>query len=195
MAERLAAQRVAALRPDPTDPDPAASASALEALATGLAAEVGADRVVLVGYSWGSVVTSLAAPPGLAARVLVAPPAAMFDVVAEDDLPRLVLVPAHDQFGGPEAVEAMERLAGHDHRGRRRLRDHFLMERGRPHRRPCRGLADLVAVEGALQLGDVQLHHAEHRLRGPGHGLQCRRVEHLLSSARGRPATRSRTCP
>jgi pimeloyl-ACP methyl ester carboxylesterase len=98
----LNAVGVTAVRPDFRDPDPAVSAGALEMLA----AELGADQVVLIGYSWGSVVASLAAPANLVARVLVAPPVSMLAPGAADGIPALVLVPAHDQYGGPDAVRA-----------------------------------------------------------------------------------------
>ena len=108
VAEGLAATGIAALRPDLDNPDIAASATALEQVAADLAAEVGTDRLLLIGYSWGSIVASAAAPEGLAARVLVAPPVAMF-ALSTPTVPTLVLVPAHDQYGGPDAVhEVME---------------------------------------------------------------------------------------
>lgn len=68
--------------------------------------------------------SALAAPSGLAARVLVAPPVAMFELPSSDDAPALLLVPAHDQYGGPEAVATaiegsttatMEVVDGADH--------------------------------------------------------------------------------
>ena len=108
VSEGLAAIGVAALRLDLRDPDVAASGAALEHLAVDLTREVGTDRLVLVGYSWGSVVAATAAPPGLTARVLVAPPVGMFDLPVPD-VATLVLVPAHDQYGSPDAVhEAMD---------------------------------------------------------------------------------------
>jgi pimeloyl-ACP methyl ester carboxylesterase len=82
------------------------SAVALTDVAVGLRAELGVERLFLVGYSWGSVVSATAAPDGLAARVLVAPPVAMVDLPAPGQVPALLLVPAHDQYGGPEAVRA-----------------------------------------------------------------------------------------
>jgi alpha/beta superfamily hydrolase len=107
VAEGLAAEGIAALRIDLQEPDVTTSAHRLEAVASELLAEVGADRSVLVGYSWGSVVSATAAPAGLAARVLVAPPVAMIDLPAPTDrAPSLVLVPVHDQYGGPDAVRA-----------------------------------------------------------------------------------------
>lgn len=106
VAEELAAAGVAALRLDLTDPDPVMSARALEAAADELLTEVGADRLVLVGYSWGSVVSLLANHPSLVRRVLVAPPVSMLEMGSGDGVPALVLVPAHDQYGGPEAVTA-----------------------------------------------------------------------------------------
>jgi uncharacterized protein len=124
VAEGLAAAGVAALRVDLRDPDVAASAVALEALAASLRGELGVDRLFLVGYSWGSVVSALASPSGLAARVLVAPPVAMFDLRSTDDVPALLLVPAHDQYGGPDAggeaiggstTATMEVVEGADH--------------------------------------------------------------------------------
>jgi alpha/beta superfamily hydrolase len=53
------------------------------------------------------VVASLALPDGLAARVLVAPPVSMMTASTDDVTPTLVLVPAHDQYGGPEPVAEM----------------------------------------------------------------------------------------
>ena len=108
IADGLAAEGITAIRPDLPDPNPAPSAAALEAIAAELLAESGADRLFLVGYSWGSVVSSIAAPAQLAARVLIAPPVSMLTPQAGDGLPTLVLVPEHDQYGGPAAVtEAM----------------------------------------------------------------------------------------
>ncbi len=108
VAEGLAARGVVALRADLRDPDPVASAWRLGHLAQDLVREVAAERLVLVGYSWGAVVSSLAAPRRLVGRVLVAPPVAMVDLGDGDGAPTLVLVPAHDQYGGPEPVrEAM----------------------------------------------------------------------------------------
>jgi alpha/beta superfamily hydrolase len=124
VAEGLAAAGVAALRVDLRDPDVTASAPALEDLAADLLADVDAERLFLVGYSWDSVVAALATPDGLAARVLVAPPVAMFDLPASGDVPALLLVPTHDQYGGPDVVRdaigsacnaTMEVVAGADH--------------------------------------------------------------------------------
>jgi alpha/beta superfamily hydrolase len=124
VSEGLAAAGVAALRVDLHDPDVGTSVAALEQVAAGLLEEVDVDRLFLVGYSWGSVVTSSAAPARLSARVLVAPPVAMFDLPSSGDVPALVLVPAHDQYGGPDAVRAamdgsgvatMEVVDGTDH--------------------------------------------------------------------------------
>jgi alpha/beta superfamily hydrolase len=104
IAEGLAGVGVAALRPDLSDPDPVRSAALLEVAAAELLTEVGVDRLLLVGYSWGSVVSLLAVPDRLTGRVLIAPPVSMLELPADDGTPTLVLVPAHDQYGGPEAV-------------------------------------------------------------------------------------------
>jgi alpha/beta superfamily hydrolase len=109
-AEGLAVAGIAALRVDLTDPDPVASSVRLEQVAVDLAAQVGVDRIVLVGYSWGAATSARAQPAGLIRRVLVAPPVAMLDGALADAAPTLVLVPAHDQFGPPEAVR--ERVGG-----------------------------------------------------------------------------------
>ena len=103
IAERLAAAGVAALRIDLTDPDFATSAEALAVVAKDLRAEVGVDRLFLVGYSWGSVVSSFADIDDVAARVLMAPPVAHVELPARAE-PTLVLVPAHDQYGPPDEV-------------------------------------------------------------------------------------------
>jgi alpha/beta superfamily hydrolase len=105
IAEGLAQSGVVALRPDLTDPDTARSASRLEALASELVDQVGED-LVLVGYSWGSIVAAMVSAPRVVARALVAPPVAMTDLGPGDGVPTLVLVPAHDQYGGPAAVRA-----------------------------------------------------------------------------------------
>lgn len=106
VAEGLAGGGVAALRLDLPDPDVAVSASALVDATEGLLAEVGTARLLLVGYSWGSAVASLAAPTGLVARVLVAPPVHSFAFADPTPVPALALVPVHDQYGGPDAVRA-----------------------------------------------------------------------------------------
>lgn len=106
LAERLAGAGVAAVRPDLDDPTWARAVEGLEVAAAGLASGSGVDRVVMVGYSWGAVVSSMAAPSGLVARVLVAPPAPMLVRDPIDAVPTLVLVPAHDQFGPPDDVRA-----------------------------------------------------------------------------------------
>lgn len=106
LAERLASHGVTALRLDLAEPAVAPAVEQLEGAAAALAADVDVDRVVLVGYSWGAVVSSMAAPAGLVARVLVAPPAPMLVHDPIDAVPTLVLVPAHDQFGPPDDVRA-----------------------------------------------------------------------------------------
>lgn len=113
LAEALASAGVLAVRPDLPDADTGAASAQLASLAGALAEEHGTDHVLLVGYSWGSVVSALTLPSTghLAGRVLVAPPVS---VMGEDlrraleatAAPTLVLVPAHDQYGPPDAVRA-----------------------------------------------------------------------------------------
>jgi uncharacterized protein len=108
VCERLAQHGVAALRIDLRNPDPVAEVPNLAAAATALSADERSDRIGLVGYSWGSIVAAAASPPGLVARVLVAPPAAMLAIdPREDERPTLVLVPAHDQYGPPDEVHRL----------------------------------------------------------------------------------------
>ena len=104
IAEGLADAGLAALRIDLTDPDPAAAVAPLEQASRELLEETGTDRLVLVGYSWGSIATSLARPPQLTHRVLIAPPVSMLTLTEGGGVPTLVLVPVHDQFGPPDAV-------------------------------------------------------------------------------------------
>lgn len=124
VAEGLAAAGVGALRLDLPDPDVDAAVPRLERAAVDLRAQLGVDAVHLVGYSWGAAVSARARPDGLTARVLVAPPVGMLPLPADDGVPTLVLVPAHDQFAPPDAVAAavdgrrstsMEVVDGCDH--------------------------------------------------------------------------------
>lgn len=106
LCERLARERISALRIDITDPDPVAAAGRMAAAASELARDEGVDRLALLGYSWGSVVAGSCEVPGVAARVLVAPPASTLAAnPIEDATPALVLVPTHDQYGPPDTVE------------------------------------------------------------------------------------------
>jgi uncharacterized protein len=132
VAEALAGAGVGALRVDIAVPDPAVAVSDLELAAELAQAESGADQLLLVGYSWGSLVAAMApAGAGLAARVLVAPPVSMHSLdgtpAAGDDVPTLVLVPAHDQFGPPDAVRTA--LGGWVHATVEEIpmADHFLV--------------------------------------------------------------------
>ena len=104
IAAGLAAAGIAALRVDLRDPNPEPSADALRAVVDELLVEVGTDRLLLAGYSWGSIVASLVSDPRLVKRVLVAPPVSLLVQADGDGTPTLVLVPAHDQFGPPDAV-------------------------------------------------------------------------------------------
>jgi alpha/beta superfamily hydrolase len=105
LTEGLSAAGVASLRLDLTDPSVPAAAEALAGEATALRAEIGVDRLLLVGYSWGSAVVAHTSVEELSARVLVAPPVTMLDLPPQPE-PTLVLVPAHDQYGPPDEVKA-----------------------------------------------------------------------------------------
>ena len=105
VTDGLSASGVTAWRVDLTDPNPDVSTPALEGLAAQLLAETAAERLLLVGYSWGAGISVRAQPDRLAARVLVAPPVAMLPERPDVPVPTLLLVPAHDQFGPPEAIE------------------------------------------------------------------------------------------
>lgn len=120
VATRLEALGAQVAAPDIRDPDVTAAAAAIDAVAGAHHAE----RRILVGYSWGSVVVSHAAPDGVAARVLVAPPTAMPLGAAVTSAPVLVLVPEHDQYGDLGATRAtfdgqdgatVEMVTGADH--------------------------------------------------------------------------------
>ena len=115
VARRLSEHAITVATPDLRDPDVAASWLAL----CDLAESLDGRRRFLIGYSWGSAVVSHAAPNGLAARVLVAPPVSMMDVGAHGDVPTLVLVPEHDQYGDLDATRAafdlVEVIPGADH--------------------------------------------------------------------------------
>lgn len=97
VAEGLAAASVAALRIDLSDPDVAVSARSLEDIAASLLTEIGVDQLVLVGYSWGSLVAATAAPAGLVTKVLVAPP------VSTVELPRPTASATSRAGGRPSA--------------------------------------------------------------------------------------------
>lgn len=106
VAEQLAAAGVAAARVDLPDPDVDRAAAALEEVGSSSAAELGVEPVLLVGCSWGSVVVAHAAPSGLVARALVAPPVRGMALPPDDEIPLLALVPRHDQYGPPDDVAA-----------------------------------------------------------------------------------------
>jgi alpha/beta superfamily hydrolase len=105
LADQLARRGVATLRLDLRDPDLEAAARTLTTEAGALRAQLAADRLLLVGYSWGAGVVATAEAPGVAARVLIAPPVTMLELPPRAE-PALVLVPAHDQYGPPAAVES-----------------------------------------------------------------------------------------
>jgi alpha/beta superfamily hydrolase len=116
VATRLAALGVNVATPDLRDPDVAKSAPMVQALME----TMGGERKILVGYSWGSIVVSHANPSGLAARVLVAPPAQMALGSNTADVPLLVLVPENDQYGDLDTTRAtfgdrVEVIPGADH--------------------------------------------------------------------------------
>ena len=105
LANGLSAAGVATLRLDLRDPSVTTAADALAREAADLRADVRVDRMLLVGYSWGSAVVAHTTLDALSARVLVAPPVAMLNLPAQTE-PTLVLVPAHDQYGPPDQVQA-----------------------------------------------------------------------------------------
>ena len=98
----------AAVRPDLSSSDLAVAgaeaAEALDLLPAG-------PPLWVVGYSFGAVVASRLLDQRIAGWVLVAPPfGAHVDgaaaAVGGDPRPKLLLVPAHDQFGPPDRVAA-----------------------------------------------------------------------------------------
>lgn len=108
IAAGLNSAGIEAITPDINNPDVAA--------ATLVVAELAGDGpVAVIGYSWGSVVASHAAPVNLVARVLIAPPSSM--PLGETTVPQLMLVPENDQFGGPDAFAgaSIEIIPGEDH--------------------------------------------------------------------------------
>lgn len=121
----LPAAGVAAVRFDFASDDLAdAAADAAEALDL-LPAGV---PLAVVGYSFGAVVTAHVVDDRLAGWVLVAPPFGMLPAAGapagEDRRPKLLLVPAHDQFCQPSAARqevagwratAVEPVASADH--------------------------------------------------------------------------------
>lgn len=110
IASGLRAVGIEAITPDIQNPDVAAAAVVVAELA-----EPGDGPVAIIGYSWGSVVASHAAPVNLVGRVLIAPPASM--PLGEATVPQLMLVPENDQFGGPDAFAgaSIEIIPGEDH--------------------------------------------------------------------------------
>lgn len=60
--------------------------------------------VVVAGYSFGAAMTLALDDARVAAKILVAPPLAMFDAAAHVEMPTLVLTPAHDQFTPPDGA-------------------------------------------------------------------------------------------
>jgi alpha/beta superfamily hydrolase len=105
MADALSAAGVATMRLDLPDPRVTWAADTLATEAADLRMQVGVDRLLLVGYSWGAAVVAHSSVDGLASRVLVAPPITMLDLPSRAE-PTLVLVPAHDQYGPPDDVKA-----------------------------------------------------------------------------------------
>jgi pimeloyl-ACP methyl ester carboxylesterase len=105
LADELSTAGVATLRLDLRNPSVSAAADVLATEAAELRAQIGVDRLLLVGYSWGAAVVAHTAVEAVAARVLVAPPVTLLDLPSHPE-PTLVLVPAHDQYGPLDEVEA-----------------------------------------------------------------------------------------
>ena len=63
--------------------------------------------VVLCGYSFGAAaaLAAVGGRPDVSRLAVVAPPLALLPATAPPAVPALVLVPAHDQFSPPAAVE------------------------------------------------------------------------------------------
>jgi alpha/beta superfamily hydrolase len=89
--------------------------------------------LVLAGYSFGAA-AALATLPGRAdvrAVVLIAPPLALIPAPVPPRVPTLVLVPAHDQFSPPDAVEPVVAGWPDTHLETIDMADHFLGGRTR----------------------------------------------------------------
>ncbi len=63
--------------------------------------------LVAAGYSFGAAMVARLDDDRVTAKVLIAPPLAAMDVERGMDVDTLVLTPAHDQFSGPDATEAI----------------------------------------------------------------------------------------
>lgn len=69
-----------------------------------LASHVAAERLVVVGYSFGAAVGLTVEHPAIVARVAIAPPVSMMRVEPASPAPTLVLVPEADQFSPPDVA-------------------------------------------------------------------------------------------
>ena len=105
--DALQAAGAAAVRFDFASADVAACAQqatdALDSLPAGVPAAI-------VGYSFGGVVAASVVDPRVQAWALLAAPLGGDEPIGADERPKLLLVPAHDQFLAP--AEARSRVAG-----------------------------------------------------------------------------------
>ena len=106
----LPAAGIAALRFDFRRPVGNGLGRAVEDVEAAL--DAAADRVpdvpvVLCGYSFGAAaaLATVGGRPDVSRLAVVAPPLALLPATAPPAMPALVLVPAHDQFSPPAAVE------------------------------------------------------------------------------------------
>jgi alpha/beta superfamily hydrolase len=105
--DALRAAEAAAVRFDFASDDVTACAAQAVAAIDDLPSGV---PVAVVGYSFGGVVAAHVVDERVAAWALVAAPLGGAAPVAADPRPKLLLVPAHDQFLAPDA--ARQRVAG-----------------------------------------------------------------------------------
>lgn len=113
MFEALPKAGVAAVRFDFSSADPGtARAEIVAAIDHGVEEARAADgrdeppRAVLCGYSFGAAMAAGIDDPRVAGWYLLAPPVVMLGgaAIGADHRPKIIVVPAHDQFSSPAAV-------------------------------------------------------------------------------------------